>query len=636
MKTIDLESLRLEAFRSFVDPVDIPFPRRGLVLVKGVNTRTGGSSRVGKSNVNAGVAYALGYCPFPATALQSWFTDKPPSVDLRFSVGDESQYAVRRGKAVVLEHIGRDGGAVRGAKAVEARLRDVLGLDPEMLAALTYRQQGSAGTLLSKTNVETQEFLTVVLGLAPYERAVDAAQVRAKTLEDDVKKATLDLEFQEKDLERLRADVKALEDDGAFLPVDTSRTEAALPLAEQELRMWVQRRDDVVVRRREYLEGVRASKDKALKPYVDAAAAAGARLTLAKEAEHDARWRTRNTRADQAKLLSQLEAARTAKVCPTCKRPLDTDAGAVEEHVRALEVAVDGDAQDIAAADAAFVAAEQALAAARAAAVDAQERAAAESERVDAESRANTEALDRAYAVVTEKHADAVDVRRQVVAELASLREQAERRKKTEESWRKRVADAETAVADRRTRLEAARLRLNAELDFVALVGREGFLGAIFDEVLAEVAMETNAILAKVPNVNDVQLEFRSESLTGKGTVKRAITPVVTIGGHEAPLKSGCSGGMLAAVYLATDLAVIDVVSRRLGVSPGWVVLDESFDGLGPVEKEAVLDILQEYAQNKLVLVVDHGTETKEYFRCAVELRFDGERTTVVTTDADR
>jgi len=69
---------------------------------------------------------------------------------------------------------------------------------------------------------------------------------------------------------------------------------------------------------------------------------------------------------------------------------------------------------------------------------------------------------------------------------------------------------------------------------------------------------------------------------------------------------------MLSAVYLATDLAIIDVVSRRLGVAPGWLVLDESFEGLGPVEKEAYLEVLNNYARNKLVLIIDHGTETKE------------------------
>jgi DNA repair exonuclease SbcCD ATPase subunit len=154
------------------------------------------------------------------------------------------------------------------------------------------------------------------------------------------------------------------------------------------------------------------------------------------------------------------------------------------------------------------------------------------------------------------------------------------------------------------------------------MVGRDGFLGSIFDEVLVEISSETNKILSSIPNTSHMTLNLRSERLTQKGTIEKGIVPVIAIGGHEAPFESGCSGGMRSAVELAVDLAVATVISRRTGVVPGWLVLDECFEGLGVCEKEACLQILGSYADDKLILVVDHSSETKEAFSQFIDVEY--------------
>jgi DNA repair exonuclease SbcCD ATPase subunit len=180
----------------------------------------------------------------------------------------------------------------------------------------------------------------------------------------------------------------------------------------------------------------------------------------------------------------------------------------------------------------------------------------------------------------------------------------------------------------RQTQLDTSKTELQeiaadhaAEADFIAMVGPQGFLGAIFDEVLAEISDETNAILGSVPNTAQTTIAFKSESLTQKGTVKKSIVPVISVAGHEAPLASGLSGGQQAAVEFAVDLAVNAVVCRRLGVSPGWLILDECWEGLGPVEKEGALEILSKYAEDKLVLVIDHSSETKSSFASTIDIQ---------------
>ena len=81
----------------------------------------------------------------------------------------------------------------------------------------------------------------------------------------------------------------------------------------------------------------------------------------------------------------------------------------------------------------------------------------------------------------------------------------------------------------------------------------------------------------------------------------------------------------MTSVELVVDLALIEVIQRRTGVSPGWIFLDEAFNGQGNVTKEACLEVLNEFSSNKTVLVVDHASEFKEFFSTFIEIeRVDG------------
>ncbi len=160
--------------------------------------------------------------------------------------------------------------------------------------------------------------------------------------------------------------------------------------------------------------------------------------------------------------------------------------------------------------------------------------------------------------------------------------------------------------------LEVVKRQADQERDYLACA--KSFLGVIFDETLARIAHLTNERLAKVPNVQSVTLRFVSERET-KSTknVRQEIKAVVEKDGHEVPLKR-LSGGMGRAVELAVDLSLADVIAERTGVMPGWLVLDEAFDGLSLKSKVACLELLQETAQSRLVLVIEHTSELRDLF----------------------
>ena len=622
--SIDLEYLEIENFRSIVQHERIALDGHGLVQIRGINRDTGGSSGVGKSSINLGIAYPLDYCPFPGTELQSWLTDKPMRVALGLRTPEHALESARGASGMRLTVDGDTKKALKG-KAAEAALRVHVGLTPAMLAALTYRQQRSDGTFLSKTNVEIQEFFTEVLGLSPFETAIQVSQDRAKALDVRANQAQGRLEMLGKQLVAAQDELDQAK--AAYTPQDPQSAQAALLVAQEDVLKWKRLREAVSAKRSAYqgeFRQVLSSRTLAQKVVLEARSKEWmelVRIGLGKDALLREGNRLLARRHDLQKSRSV-----SVETCPTCNRPWD-QGNAHERHLKDLEDQDLSLGEQLASVSdklqAVKVAAEQ-EAALKTEVSQLQETIKSLEAEAGKEFETNLKALDAAFEKANLQLSDAENNVRVFEKRISDI----ERGNGLAEGLIRLRTEAHAKVlVDVQNETDAhigVCVELAAEKDFQAMVGREGFLGAIFDEVLAEVAEETNAIMARVPNISEVTLAFRSESLTAKGKPVRAITPVVTIRGHEAPMKSGCSGGMLGAVYLAADLAVIDVVSRRLGVSPGWLVLDEVFEGLGPVEKEGYLEVLQVYAQKKLVLVVDHTTETKEYFRSHIDLVFQG------------
>lgn len=154
--------------------------------------------------------------------------------------------------------------------------------------------------------------------------------------------------------------------------------------------------------------------------------------------------------------------------------------------------------------------------------------------------------------------------------------------------------------------------KLAAEKDYGDLI--KSFVGAAFEGVLDEVAQEANEALIRVENTQAVSIKFDTEKTNNEGEVASKIIPVVSIRGHEAT-PADLSGGMGTMVDLAVDLLGMgEVAARRTGFDPGWLILDESFDGMGTNDREGCMSILRQYADKKLIMVVTHSAEFKEMF----------------------
>ena len=150
MKWVRVKQIEWSNFRSFVGRHVVSLPETGLVLVKGANRDTGGSSAAGKTSFLLVIQHLMKICPYPSTELQSWFTEDAPETKGLFTSSD-GDIELRRGKGATKLKI--DGNAIKGgSKIVEARLDEIIGLDDKLRRQVTYRGQRKPGMFLSMSD----------------------------------------------------------------------------------------------------------------------------------------------------------------------------------------------------------------------------------------------------------------------------------------------------------------------------------------------------------------------------------------------------------------------------------------------------------------------------------------------------
>lgn len=197
--------------------------------------------------------------------------------------------------------------------------------------------------------------------------------------------------------------------------------------------------------------------------------------------------------------------------------------------------------------------------------------------------------------------------------------------------------EAVAELVRRDEEVTAAVLGLAEQQD--ALEAVRAFVAKYFDEMLQEVSDEANAIMGEVPNLQRCSIRFSSDVLDKDGNVtRRAIVPILTIDGHDVGLgdEDGASGGMVSAVHLAVDLAVLQVLERRGGWRLTWLCLDEPFDGLDEDCRKAVVEILRQQGRDRLILVTDHMGGVSGLYDQTFEVVIEGGRARILLASSGR
>jgi DNA repair exonuclease SbcCD ATPase subunit len=691
---LTLKSLYGSNFRCLIEPFRIDFPTSGTLLVKGLNKDTNDSSDSGKSSLVLATAYLFGGCPFPATELASWGAETPmivggyltgPDGEYRVERSNKNGLTIwtprgktlkgRNAESQIDKLFGMDEW-LRAAATYRGQGESslFLGLTDEKKkefltrALMLDRYEKVAAEAAVQAKARKEELQVAESALASALAAVAAARTRleelpqgdhqadaelcrmkAKILQDAAAEARTKLaELLRQDRliqEQFTADLVAALDELAGRHRAAVLPPAALDLAEAE-----------VVKQQDRLQRIQKSDQERRAEDTKVRQELKSKIAILQEkGKNHVQLNTEITRSE--KRIATLE----QQSCPTCERPWVEESAAVElvrlkkEHAVLWQKYKEAyaAAQDIVLVKGeldALPAFEPSLWVAKIEVTlrDAQRAVKSiKDEILSMETQAEVDFNQARFEIKRRLREEAEEARSAGLTAMEALNREInqteanakvclEKAAVAHRNWdlfkeRTHVLDAAENTAEAaRLSTEELRRAVNAELDLYALVGREGFLGIIFDDVLNEIAAATNAILSRVANVRHVAFGFSSERETGSGSIQRRITPVINLRGREVPLKSGISGGQGSSVQLAVDLAVGEVVAKRRGSYPNWLILDETFDGLGRNSKESCIDLLQTYGQDRLILVIDHSAEFQSLFTQTINVESEGGRAKIV------
>jgi hypothetical protein len=568
---VRLRRLYGKNFRGLVEPFSVTFPEKGMVLLKGVNQNTGDSSDSGKSSLLLAISHLFGGCPFPGSALQSWFSEEPYLVGAELET-PEGSVKVERSKGLTVKTPANPKG-FKGKEA-EAELDRIFGMDAVTRALVTYRRQGQRGLFMSMSDPEKKNFLARLLRLGRYEDLAEEAIEAEKALViklDGLRgqaaaaaEATLAAEKKlleipiDKDPDTLLSyaasqkelaatfteEAKALKHkiDESRRGAEIALEEALAKLREERLKMAGEASPEVAALEKELAEA-RAALEQERKRLDSVKWARQTKIGSLKAEGVAAVARVKAGKVAQERLASlRIDEERLERsICPTCERPWlekaqeqleairgqiaaqvvvtqDADAAATEIQALKAQLAEESVAVDESSLEAlkqAQTEIETKLLAHQTVAHNARKAAEKKLQEREAHTRASAAAaLDGIISgwvssreIMLAKVEEAMAMATDLEMKAAVVRGRVELR-----------ADREHALQDCRTHQEtladalaATEFQANAERDLAALVGRKGFLGLIVEDVLSESAAAVNEILSNVANVRHVSFDFETE-----------------------------------------------------------------------------------------------------------------------------
>ncbi len=592
---LTLNRLTLRHFLSY-ELQAIDFPLQGMVLLQG-------PSGAGKSAIMQGIAYAFGFNSVPANKLTRWGAVEGASVSVDGYLDATDKFTLIRGTDISAAlQIGEI--QYQGNANVKNVLQGRLGVSPEFLSELTYRPQQEPGSFVRKTDSEKKEFLTQVLGLQKFEKAVEAAQLKLQELNVETAQYSVRLDNFKLAVESAEAEMEKYPMPEPLDPyyttaIEDAQAEVDVANAGHSMRRFLLSKTSLAEDTPDILMNTNVRKvleanrtDWTVKT---AAAEKAAKQEGALRLKYDQVTKRYNALSEN-KCVTCGQDWQNIEEWHKARMELVELEGEIAEVEKSVELAAEGKEQikKLTSAIDDITKEISDLQMANQQAYIALEKAVGEAQN-DLNTKQNKrDKLRWVFELAQEKYNKAYELRTGAT---------------------NRLALAQNNEQATQTHLDMLDKKVCEEADFVFLVGNQGFLGAIFEEVLLQIAAEANSILSQVPNTANVEIAFATETTTQGGKQKKAITLNVSVNGNSTTLQAGLSGGMKTVVMLATDLAVGKVVAQRSGLSPNWLILDEPFDGLDSYSREAMLEMLAKEAQEKVIIVVDHSVDTSGMFQ---------------------
>lgn len=587
----DISYLSMTDFCSFQE-AEVDLSDRGLVLVSGVNNDTDAASSNGSGKST--MFKAIAWCLFGQTVdgdrydriIRRGAKEASVTVELRSEVGSWFVTRTRSEGSPGLQIVGPSGVVEGKRPELNARIERMLGMDFHTFKNTVLYGQGDSTRFANPATPEPvrKAMLRKLLRIEVLLRAQEVAKARRKEYAAEARKHDADL--SKVDALILEHDVSAIEERiSEWKSSQAKKRSAAIEEAKEA-----------------------NSEAKALSLLKVDKAALEAK---ADELRHDivVAQKARNEAADHAKKQRHFEAQAEAirsdirvlevekrtheraiellsgDECPTCKTPVENESvmSYLEGELESMDILKEKIREK---------AVEQVNLTAKAE----DERASAE----EAQAIAETEygARDGLDAVEEELASEAA---RQT--EIDTLKAQAKERLE-----RVRALDAEVCPYD--AELDAAHARLEelkaerkgilaasegtansiATADFwVKGFGDSGIPSLMMDAVMPYLTEQANTYLQFMAD-SDISVEFSTLSTLASGDTRDKISINWHVEGYDDTTPSG---GQFKKIEIATDVAMMDLVASRAGHWPNLMAMDEVLDGLDPVGRRRVMNLLK-------------------------------------------
>lgn len=611
---IQLKRIKLENFRSFQSlEVDLS---PGLYALKG-------RSGAGKTNLHLGIAYALGYSPFPSTELQSHFTKDKMLVELDLLV-DNEPVKIIRGRENKFIGLGKE---IDGASPVSSAVESMLKTSSTLVNALCLREQREKGYFLNMKDSGKKEFLSEILGLYKLEKEIDIVNSDISSLELDIEKLDSQIESLLSNIPKYdkpeytpSPKIGLWKDSVLSLKKEIEEKDREIVLTKIELS----KKDLNIANTKSLIREKYSAESVSLFNVKNSIELELTTLNQQMNKRQAAIKENNKKIADNASKLQKLN----EKVCYTCLNPLE-DVEKLKNTLECENISVSSLNSDIELNLEKNAREKEAL-------INSLDETNNSIKELQSKAQKELKEALEALSVSFEKYNidSQLRERQSLFERLSSLETAIETEKKLKLAFDSKMSVYEqTVIKEQQTlskieELKNKKTSLETKLTLYKnyLKFNKEFLTKIFSEILKEIEKEVNNILPKIANVKDVSFSFTTQAQTQSGKEKDTIEPIIFKNGTKVSIKSGLSGGQFASLEFAVDLAVAEVINRRTGLNFNWLILDEPFDGLGVEEKEACLEYLKTYVSHKMIMVIDHSSEIKEWFDKFYFIENDGIR----------
>ncbi len=180
-----------------------------------------------------------------------------------------------------------------------------------------------------------------------------------------------------------------------------------------------------------------------------------------------------------------------------------------------------------------------------------------------------------------------------------------------------KISTAYSAIADLNKSKETIESSAEMLQAGAAIMSPTGVPAYVMDSVIQGINDRIQDIIQTVWPNSFYELQSFKENKSGKITTK--MSDHFSLDGTKRSIGS-LSGGERRCLSLAIDFAILDIVSRYTGAELNPLILDEPFDHLDAANRSRVVELLQEMALKRCIIVIDHAAEAKAMFDHSIKV----------------